>query len=113
MGPRAGEAIVAKHIKTMNARWSALQARSDALRRVQHFRNKVLAHATTGLNPDQQVIIGDLWALSRLVLTLAKYVRLVVEREEWDYLAHSRDGKAHANALVMALHRDGKASIEE
>jgi hypothetical protein len=43
------------------------------------------------------------------VLSVAKYIRLVLEREEWNYLEHSDDGKARGRALVLALHRDSKA----
>jgi hypothetical protein len=46
------------------------------------------------------------------VLSVAKYVRLVLEREEWNYVELSADGKARGKALVLALHRDSKTYIE-
>jgi hypothetical protein len=107
---RAGStAEIQRHAKTMKARWTPLSGEKDALSRIQHYRNKVLAHATTGLDPGRKVLIRDIWRISRLVLSVAKYVRLVLEREEWDYLDHSADGRAVGKALVLAVHRDSKA----
>jgi hypothetical protein len=97
------------HTTVMKSRWTILNAQTDALARIRHYRNKVLAHATTGLDPEQKVLIRDIWRVARLVLSVAKYVRLVLERDEWNYLEHSADGKAFGKALVLALHRDSKA----
>jgi hypothetical protein len=93
----------------MKACWTFLNADTDALSRIRHYRNKVLAHATTGLDPGREVLIRDVWRVARRVLSVAKYVRLVLEREEWDYLEHSADSRARGKALVLALHRDNKA----
>lgn len=93
----------------MKTRYAALEAETDALDRIRHYRNKLLAHATIGLDPERKAIIGDIWRLSRLVLSVAKYIRLALERKEWNYLEHSDDGKERGRALVLALHRDSKA----
>ena len=96
------------HTKTMKTRWTVLNSETEALARIRHYRNKVLAHATTGLDQEQKVLIRDIWRVSRLVLSVAKHVRLVLEREEWSYLEHSADGRARGKALVLALCRDSK-----
>jgi hypothetical protein len=69
-----------------------------------------LAHATTGLDAERKPIMGDIWKLSRLLLSVGKYIRLLLERDEWDYLGHADDGEASGIALVLALHRDSKAA---
>jgi len=112
VGHRAGTVgEMPKFIQTLKARWSVLNVQTDALARIRHYRNKVLAHATTGLDPERKVLVRDIWRVSRLVLSVAKYVRLVLERQEWDYLEHSADGRACGKALVLALHRDSKAQV--
>jgi hypothetical protein len=111
VGWRAGDALIVKNLTVMNTRWSVLQSETEALGRITHFRNKALAHATTGLDPERKVIISDVWRLSRLALSVAKYVRLVLEREDWNYLEHSRDGKANGKALVMVLHRAARQTV--
>jgi hypothetical protein len=109
VGHRAGTVgEIPRFIKTLKSRWSVLSAETDALARIRHYRNKVLAHATTGLDPEKKVLIRDIWRVARLVLSVAKYVRLVLERKEWNYLEHSADGRARGKALVLALHRDSQ-----
>ncbi|MGJ5094353.1 hypothetical protein ACQR1V_03385 [Bradyrhizobium oligotrophicum] len=100
---------IPRYTKKMQIRWSSLQREQEALDRIKHYRNKVLAHATTGLDPGRKVLIKDIWRVSRLVLSVSKYVRLLLEREEWDYLKHSRDAREHGKALIQALHRDHRA----
>jgi hypothetical protein len=110
VGHRAGfVGEIPRFTKVLRMRLSALDAQTEALDRIRHYRNKVLAHATTGLDPNNKVLVRDVWRVSRLVLSVAKYLRLVLERKQWDYLEHSDDGKAHGRALVRALHRDSNA----
>jgi hypothetical protein len=99
---------IPKFSRALKARWSILSAETDALARIRHYRNKVLAHATTGLDPSSKVLIRDIWRVSRLALSVAKYIRLLLERHEWNYLEHSADAKASGKALVRALHRDSE-----
>jgi hypothetical protein len=89
LGTRAGKPVVVVSLRAMNARWTVLESETDTLNRIKHFRNKALAHATTGLDPERKVIISDVWRLSRLALSVAKYARLALEREDWNYLEHS------------------------
>jgi hypothetical protein len=110
VGYRAGTVgEIPKFIKILKTRWSALKAKTDALERIRHYRNKVLAHATTGLDPNNKVVIRDIWHISRLALSVAKYVRLILARHEWNYLEHAAAGKARGRCLVVALHCDSKA----
>ncbi|MCG2642695.1 hypothetical protein ACFPFP_22345 [Bradyrhizobium sp. GCM10023182] len=110
VGHRAGPTRdIPKLMRALKARWSALKAEQDALTRTKHYRNKVLAHATTGLDPSQRILIRDIWRLSRLALSVAKYIRLLLEGDEWNYLEHSEDGKTYGRMLVRSLHRDNKA----
>jgi hypothetical protein len=97
-----------KFSRALKARWSILIAETDALVRIRRYRNKVLAHATTGLDPKSKVLLRDVWRISRQVLSVAKYIRLLLERQEWNYLQHSVDAEASGRALVRALHRDSK-----
>ncbi|MET4349015.1 hypothetical protein [Bradyrhizobium sp. RT9a] len=109
VGHRAGTTRdIPRLIRELKARWSILKGEQDALTRIKHYRNKVLAHATTGLDPSQRVLIRDIWRLSRLALSVAKYIRLLLERDDWNYLDHSEDGKACGRTLVRSLHRDNK-----
>jgi hypothetical protein len=97
-------------IEALNDQWILVTAEKEAIRRIKHYRNKALAHATTGLDAESKPIIGDIWKLSRLLLSVAKYIRLLLERDEWDYLEHASDREASGKALVLALHRDSKAA---
>jgi hypothetical protein len=99
---------IPKYSRVLKARWSVLTAETDALKRIRHYRNKVLAHATTGLDPASAVVISDIWRVARLALSVAKYIRLLLERQEWNYLDHSADGKASGEELARALYRDSK-----
>jgi hypothetical protein len=109
VGYRAGTVgEIPRFTRALKTRWSILNGQTDALARIRHYRNKVLAHATIGLDPSSKVLIRDVWHVSRLALSVAKYVRLLLERQEWNYLEHSADGKASGKALVRALHRDSK-----
>lgn len=47
--------------RALKARWSILSAETDALARIKHYRNKVLAHATTGLDPTSKGAIAKFW----------------------------------------------------
>ena len=100
---------IEKLIEALNEKWALVTREKEAIRRIRHYRNKALAHVTTGLDAESQPIIGDIWKLSRLLLGVAKYIRLLLERDEWNYLEHSKDGRASGNALVRALHRDSKS----
>lgn len=109
VGFRAGPAQdIDSHILALNEQWRLVSAEGDAIRRMKHYRNKALAHATTGLDADSKPIIGDIWKVSRLLLSAARCIRLILEREDWNYLEHSEDGKAYGKALVEALHRESQ-----
>jgi hypothetical protein len=96
------------HVAVLNEQWRLVSAEGEAMRRMKHYRNKALVHATTGLDHESKPIIGDIWKVSRLLLSTARYVRLILEHEDWNYLEHSEDGKARGEALVQALHRESQ-----
>jgi hypothetical protein len=86
VGYRAGAVHeIPKFTKVLKSRWTVLNADAEALSRIRHYRNKVLAHATTGLDPSQKVLIRDVWRVSRRALSVAKYIRLLLERKEWNW----------------------------
>src|SRR5262249_25598259 len=96
------------HIAALNEQWRLVSAEQEAIRRMKHYRNKALAHATTGLDDESKPIIGDIWKVSGFLLSAARYIRLILEREDWNYLEHSQDGKTYGEALVQALHRESQ-----
>jgi hypothetical protein len=111
VGYRAGTVgEIPKQVRALKSRWTVLSAEDDALARIRHFRSKALAHATTGHDPSRTALVGDVWRVSRLALSVAKYARLLLQRQEWNYLAHSADGRARGRALVRALHHAARSS---
>jgi hypothetical protein len=94
---------VARSIANLQRLVQRLRAEHEALSHLRHFRNKRLAHLTTGHDSSRQVLIGDLWRLTRVALRASRHIRLVFYREEGQYPLSVSDGRANGRALGSVL----------
>lgn len=94
---------VGKGIAGLRRQRTTLRTHAPALKRAKHFRDKLLAHVTAGHDPNNQVILRDLWKLTRIALSAARSLRLALQRHDWDYLAEARRAESTGRALVKAV----------
>ena len=96
---------VGRNIKSLKLSWSALKRHDSSLAKLQHFRNKQLGHVTVGFERSKGVLLKELWAVAEQALNVARYVRLVFHRQDWDYRGSSVATRADGRGLIAELVR--------
>jgi hypothetical protein len=105
IGPRAKKRNVATSIASLRRQAKRLRSHDGALKRIQHFRHKRLAHLTVSHDPKNQVVLRELWQLSLLALRAAGNVQLIFGLPGPNYMAEVKRAKARGKALAQAVVR--------
>ncbi len=104
IGPRAERcATVQKSIETLQSNWQLIMSQPEVWKRLNHFRNKRLAHTTVAEKPPQEAQLMELWNMARNALNSARQVRLIFFREDFDYLQWCADAESAGRSLIEAI----------
>jgi hypothetical protein len=103
IGPRAARISVSAAIANLRRQRTTLAKRDAELKRIKHFRNKLLAHVTVGHDPSNTVVLRDVWMLTRISLAAARSLRLIFHKKDLDYSAEARRAKGTGKALAEAI----------
>jgi hypothetical protein len=96
-------ADVRKSIGMLKRRWSVLCSQPERLERLHRFRNKRLGHVTVAKKPNQEAQLIELWKTARNALSVARQIRLVFHREDFDYLKSSAEAEFVGRKLIGSI----------
>jgi hypothetical protein len=100
-----GLRTAAQEFKALNVSWAALRKHRVSLRKLKHFRNKQLGHVTVGFDRSRATLLKELWAVADQALRIARHLRRVSHKQDWDYLANSKHTRSDGEALIRELAR--------
>src|SRR5258708_10494996 len=96
-------ADVRKSIGMLKRRWSVISTQPERLKRLVHLRNKRLGHVTVSIKPKQEAQLIELWRTARSALSVARQIRLVFHREDFNYLKSSAKAEVVGRKLIAAI----------
>jgi hypothetical protein len=100
-----GLRTAAQEFKALNVSWAALRKHRPSLDRLKYFRNKQLGHVTVGFDRSRATLLKELWTVADQALRVARHLRRVSHKQDWDYLANSKHTRADGRALIRELAR--------
>lgn len=98
-----GLRTAAQEFRALHVSGAALRKHRTSLGKLKHFRNKQLGHVTVGFDRSRATLLKELWAVADQALRVARHLRRVSHKQDWDYLANSKCTRADGRALIREL----------